>query len=188
MRGFARRPAAGLLLICLAAPACGYGLVGTTSVLPDHIEKIQVSSFENRTSRPEIEQRLTEQVAAQLSRRKRYDVVTRREDADAVLEGAVTNYSTVPVRFNSATGRANRVEVVVVIQASMRDVESDEILWSQTNLSFREQFDVEEEIAVEEFDAPESARLEFFDEETIAMDRIAAGAASLVIASIFEGF
>ena len=61
------------------------------------------------------------------------------------------------------------------IQASLREVASDEILWSQSGLIFREQFDV-----------PETG--EFFDQETLALDEIARGAAGVVVTSIFEGF
>ena len=57
----------------------------------------------------------------------------------------------------------------------MRNVATDEILWSQSGLIFREQFDV----------SPEG---EFFDEESLALDDIAEGAAGVVVTSIFEGF
>ena len=130
--------------------------------------------FENRTNRPEIEQRVTEEVADVLSRRGRYKVVTSRESADAVLEGAVTSYRTSPVQFTTS-GRATRVEAFVTLQATLRETMNDEILWSQSGLIFKEQYDV-----------PESG--EFFDQESVALDDIAEGAAGVLITSILEGF
>ena len=135
---------------------------------------VAVTPFENRTNRPEIEQRVTEEVSSQLSRRGGYDVVTDSKNAQAILAGTIISYTTNAVQFTSA-GRATRIEAVVSIQASLREVASDEILWSQSGLIFREQFDV-----------PETG--EFFDQETLALDDIARGAAGVVVTSIFEGF
>jgi len=165
--------ALGALL--LLAPGCGYRLTGTT--IPGWLKELKVIAvlpFENRTNRPEIEQRVTEEVSSQLSRRKAYRVSTDPGASDAVLAGAITSYQTSAVEF-TAEGRASRVEAVVVIQAYMRNVSTDEVLWSQSGLIFREQFDV----------PPEG---EFFDEESLALDDIAVGAAGVVVTSIFEGF
>jgi len=163
------------ILSLLAAPGCGYALSGAgTGVIPEHVKVVVVSPFENRTNRPEIEQRVTEKVASEFSRRSRYKVATDRSSADAVLEGAVTSYRTSPVQFTSG-GRATRVEAVVEIQATMRDTSTDEVLWSQGGLIFREQFDV-----------PEAG--EFFDQETLALDEIAEGVAGALVTAILEDF
>ena len=174
-RGRAAAAGALLLLLCELA-GCGYALVGTTSMLPEHVRVIAVVPFENRTKRPEIEQRVTEEVANQLSRRRRYRVVTDRTAADAVLEGAVTGYRTTPVQF-TADGRASRVEVVVTIQATLRETASDEVLWSQAGLIFKEQYDL-----------PPEETTRFFDQESATQTEIAEGVAEVLVASIFEGF
>lgn len=153
----------------------GYG----TSVLPDSVSVVAVIPFENRTERPEIEQRVTEAVAAELSRRGRSKsgrirVVTQVRQADAVLEGAVTHYRTRSVEF-AANGRATRIEIEVLLQATMREIDTDTVLWSQSGLIFKEQFDV-----------PPTG--EFFDQETLALDQIARGAAAVLVSSIVEGF
>jgi TolB-like protein len=171
-----RGTCATALVLTLAAllPSCGYHLSGAVTSLPKEIVVIAVLPFENRTNRPEIEQRVTEEVAEELTRRGRYKVVTDRSAADAVLEGAVTSYRTAPVQFTSA-GRATRVEAVVTLQATLRGTAKDEILWSQSGLIFKEQYDV-----------PESGVLS--DRESVALDDIAKGAAGVLITSILEGF
>ena len=83
-------------------------------------------------------------------------------------------YRTTPVQFNDA-GLATRVEALVTVQATLRELPSDNILWSQSGLIFREQFDV-----------PESG--EFFDQESIALEGIALGVSSALVTSILEGF
>ena len=174
------RRAAAVLAVCISAVSCGYTLSGYgSSVLPETVSVVAVIPFENRTQRPEIEQRVTEEVAAELSRRGRSKagrirVVTKVADADAVLEGAVTRYQTRSVEF-AANGRATRIEAQVLLQATLREIKTDTILWSQTGLIFKEQFDV-----------PPTG--EFFDQETIALDKIARGAAEVLVLSIVEGF
>ena len=140
-----------------------YRLVGRGSVLPERIRVIALFPFDNRTTRPEIEQRITEEIARELAKRGSYRVVPERSGADALLEGAVTGLRTDPVQFNPE-GRATRVETVVTIQAMLRDLSNDEILWNQSGLVFREQYDVPETEAG------------FFDEETLALEEIARGA------------
>ena len=167
----------GALLLCsLLAQGCGYRLAGGGSgVLPPSVRVVAVTTFENRTARTEIEQRVTEEVAREFSRRGRYKVVTDPAGADALLEGAITDFRTNPVQFN-AEGRATRVETVVLLRATLRDLKSDQVLWQQANLPFREQYDV-----------PESA-LDLSETETLALEEIARGAAGALVSSILEGF
>ncbi len=175
-----RSGSCALLAIVAMTVSCGYTLSGYgASVLPEGVSIVAVIPFENRTERPEIEQRVTEAVAAELSRRGRSKsgrlrVVTQVGEADAVLEGAVTRYQTRSVEF-AANGRATRIETEVLLQATLRELESDAVLWSQTGLIFKEQFDV-----------PPTG--EFFDQETLALDEIARGAAEVLVLSIVEGF
>jgi len=167
----ARRLLLPLLLLAASAVGCGYKLVGL-GTLP--VEKIAIRPFENRTTRTEIEQRVTEEVARQFSRRRSVSVVSDPGQAEAVLEGVVVSYRTTPVAF-TADGRATRVESAVSLQATLRRTDDDSVLWRQSGLIFKEQFDV-----------PESG--EFYDQETVALDAIAKGAAGALVTSILEGF
>jgi outer membrane lipopolysaccharide assembly protein LptE/RlpB len=174
--GSARVPAT-MLLAALCTAGCGYRLAGTgASLIPEHIRKIVVMPFDNRTARTEIEQRVTEEVARELSRRGRYDVVTDRGAADAMLDGAITTYRAFPVEFG-ADSLATRVEAVVTLQATLRELATDDVLWSQSGLVFRGQFDVKDTLAEG-----------FTDESAIALDEIARGAAGALVTAMFEGF
>ena len=168
---------AALVVAVATATSCGYRLAGANAnpAIPASLKVVAVIPFENQTKRPEIEQRVTEEVARELSKRGGYDVVTDRDTADALLEGAVIGFETSPVQFNDQ-GRATRVETVVRLRATLRDVRSGNPMWSQDGLVFREQYDVDENEA------------SFFDRETLALDELARGAAGALVASIFEGF
>jgi outer membrane lipopolysaccharide assembly protein LptE/RlpB len=167
------RVLAAMAAIALVAPlpGCGYKLAGGNTFLPERIRVIMVSPFENRTQRPDIEQRVTEEVARELSKRGHYKVVTERATADALLEGAITDYRSNPVQLD-AQGRATRMETVVTLEATLRDLSSEKVLWAQSGLVFREQYDVQQEVR----------------DETIALELIARGAAGALVSSMFEGF
>ena len=165
-----------LLLFVLGCSAgCGYRLAGQgSSVLPEHVKALLVAPFENQTQRPGIEQLVTEQVAVQFTRRGKYSVVSKRSEADAIIEGAITQYRTAPVQFTDEL-LANRIEAIVRVQATVRDLATDEILWSQGGLIFKEQYEVPQG---EDFQA----------EENLALDQIARGVAQALVTSILEGF
>jgi TolB-like protein len=169
-----RRLASAVVAIALSA-GCGYKLAGTGSFLPKNIKSIAIAPFENRSARPEIEVRTTEAVAREMSRRGGFKVVSDRATADALLEGVVTDFRTTPVQFNSQ-GRATRVETAVVLRASLREGASGQLLWSQSNLVFRDQYDVQQ------------SDINYFDLETLAMDALARGAAQTLVNSLTEGF
>jgi TolB-like protein len=173
MRATTLRPAIAALVLGATLVGCGYKLSGGVS-LPDHIQVIAVVPFDNRTKRPEIEQRVTEAVAGELNKRSKIRVAIGAAGANAVLEGAITSYRTTPVQFGTS-GRQNRAEAIVTLQATLRDTADDKILWSQSGLTFKEQFDVADTGA-------------FFDEETVALDSIARGAAEVLVTSMVEGF
>jgi len=164
-----------MIALASASVGCGYKLAGTGTFLPPNIKTIAVAPFENRTGRSEVEVRVTEAVARELSRHGRTKVVSDKSAADAYLEGTVTDFRTSPVQFNSE-GRATRLESTVVLRASIRDLASGEILWSQANLMFRDQFDVQQQ------------QVDYFDLETLALDALARGAAQTLVNSITEGF
>ncbi len=168
-----RRRSLAVALIALSLAGCGYRLAGGGS-LPEHIKILVIVPFENRTTRPEIEQRVTEEVARQFSKRGRYRIVTDRTSADAILDGAITDYRTIPVEFGD-DALATRVEAAVTLQATLRDLTTDSVLWSQDGLVFREQYDVK-------------SSEDISDREILALDEIARGVAGALVSSILEGF
>jgi hypothetical protein len=143
-------------------------------VLPEHVRRLVVVPFENRTQRPEVEQRVTEQVTRELASRGRYEVIANAAEADAMLAGAITDYRTAPVQFDDQL-RASIVEVTVRLEATLRDLSTDQVLWSQSGFIFRSQYEV-------------PADQLFSDQETLALDQIAREAAGALVTSILEGF
>ena len=164
------------MVVALAAlQGCGYRLAGRNQLLPPEIRVIAVPPFENQTRRPEIEQRITEQLTATLIERGGYRVTGTEEGAQAVLKGQVTGYNVSPVSVG-ADGRANRYEVVITAAVELTRIPGDQILFRSRHFIFKKQYDVEGE------------ELQFFDQEIIAITAIAKDFSESVVTSILEGF
>ena len=69
-------------------------------------------TFVNRTTRVELEQRVTQSIAEEMVSRGRLRLVTKPEDADVILRGSIESFGIMPVSFNSE-GRATRYQAIV---------------------------------------------------------------------------
>lgn len=167
--------AVALLAAALAASGCGYRLAGRNQLLPPSVKTIAIPPFENQTKRPEIDQRITEQVTATFIGRGGYRATAREEGADAVLNGSVTGYDVSPVSVGSQ-GRATRYEVVITASVELSRLPAREVLFRSSHFVFKKQYNVED------------ASLTFFNQEIIAIDEIAKDFAESVVSSILEGF
>jgi outer membrane lipopolysaccharide assembly protein LptE/RlpB len=164
-----------LLAVSVGGTTCGYRLAGRNQLLPPEVRVIAVPPFENETRRPEIEQRITEQLTATLIKRGGYRTTGQAEGADAVLSGAVTGYNSSPVSVGS-DGRATRYEVVITASVELKRIPGDEILFSTSHFVFKKQYDVQVQGG------------SFFDQEILAINDIARDFSESVVTSILEGF
>ena len=166
----------GLLLLG-SVPAllggCGYHLAGKGSTLPQHVHRISVPLFENRTEHPEIAQRLTEQVTNEMIGRG--VIVGGAERADALLQGTVNSYTSVPVGIGT-DGRATRYEIVIQVQADLRDLRDESVLWKDDHFLFRRQYDVDPDEATS------------IDRSIVAIEQVSRDLARSMVAAILEGF
>src|SRR5882762_1130892 len=87
---------AGLLLVL----GCGYQFLGRASGLPPEIRRITVSTFENNTFEPLLDERLTEAVKKGFLARPRLQLVNDASEADAVFKGKINVFSLTPLSFD----------------------------------------------------------------------------------------
>lgn len=174
-----RRPTPPILLVLLAVAAacagCGYHLAGHGSTLPPEVRSVGIPIFENRTSRPELEQRVTGAVIDEFSTRGRVRILPGEQGADAVLRGTLYTYTTTPVVLNEQ-GRARRYEILITARVVLMQAATDKILWEDDHFLFKRQYDV-----------PETS-VAFVDQEIIAIDDVATDFAKTIVTSILEGF
>jgi hypothetical protein len=149
----------------------------TNSGLPKRIKTVAVPAFqfEVEGARYRVESRFTEAITKEIIKRGRgLKVQGSRENADAVVEGTIRNFSFSGVLLDR-DGRARVYEVTVVAAVTIRDLKENKILYDNQNFIFRDSFEFSED--------PRS----FFNEEDPAVERIARSFAESVVSTIVNG-
>ena len=179
-----RRPVIlGMLLVCLSgvSSGCGYALAGRGTFLPDYIETIGIPMFENNTTAFEVEQLLTQQVRQEFIGRGQYRVVAETTNVDAVLEGTIQTISIQPASF-TGDQQVSRYVFTLTARIEFRDMTTDDVLWENTALEFRDEY----EVASGGGDTPSVSA--FFGQRSNAVERVASDFAQTVVSSILEAF
>ena len=131
-----------VLVVSLLAGACGYALVGRGTNIPEDIREVYLSPFENRTQRQQLDQFVTEAIAQELVKRRRFEVVGEPQRADADLSGEVVSFGLTPITFDDQ-GRATEYEISLTAQVLFRRIPGEEVVWRAEHYQFRETYEVE---------------------------------------------
>jgi outer membrane lipopolysaccharide assembly protein LptE/RlpB len=164
------------LLACLLTTACGYHTAGHAVQLPDNVKTIAVPAFKNETLTYRIEQMLTASVVREFTTRTHYRILNETsEDADATLIGTVLSTTASPLTYDTATGRAASVLVVVSMKVTLTD-RSGKVLYQNPLYVFREQYELSQDLS------------SFFEEDSPAYRRLSQDFARTLVSNILEGF
>src|SRR5438270_12531246 len=139
-----RRRAAFVLALCgvFVLSSCGYHTAGHADQLPQSVKVIAVPAFKNETLNYQIEQMLTASVVREFTTRTRYRIVNDAgADADATLRGTVLSTTTSPLAYDTSTGRAASILVVVSVKVT-RTGRDGQVLYQTPAHPFRGQYDV----------------------------------------------
>ncbi len=176
MRRAACVPAMILLAIAVTISGCGYHTVGHTVQLPDTVKTIAVPVFKNETLTYRIEQMLTASVVREFTTRTHYRILNDGgADADATLRGTVLSTTASPLTYDTATGRAASVLVVVSMKVTLSD-RNGKVLYQNPAYLFREQYEVSQDLT------------SFFEEDSPAYRRLSQDFARTLVSNILEGF
>lgn len=172
--------ALSVLMAAVMTAGCGYTLVGRASNLPEDIKKVYIEPLQNGTTRPQVEQILTQAISDELLTRRRFEVVNTAEDADAILRGSVDRFGVRALTFNSQ-GLVDRFEISITAnmkfqRATASGGDEPEIVWENARYVFREDYPVEDEGGV------------YFDRENIAIEETAERFAETLLTDLLEGF
>ncbi|MGA8213739.1 MAG: LptE family protein, partial [Candidatus Sulfotelmatobacter sp.] len=133
-------------LTWIAATGCGYHTAGHAVQLPENVKTIAVPAFTNQTTTYRIEQMLTSSVMREFTTRTHYHILNNPgEAADATLRGTVLSASSTPLTYNTATGQAASVLVVVSMKVSLTD-RTGKVLYQNPSYLFREQYEVSQDL------------------------------------------
>jgi outer membrane lipopolysaccharide assembly protein LptE/RlpB len=167
--------AAWLVLLAVSG-GCGYHTAGHTAQIPENVKTIAVPAFVNSTKTYRVEQLLTASVVREFTTRTHYHILNETgEAADATLRGTVLSTSASPLTYNSATGQAASVLVVVSMNVSLTDRKGN-VLYQNPSYLFREQYEVSQDL------------VSFFEEDSPAFRRLSQDFARTLVSNILEGF
>jgi outer membrane lipopolysaccharide assembly protein LptE/RlpB len=168
--------AALVLPLLLLYAGCGYHTAGHAVQLPENVKTIAIPAFKNETLTYRIEQMLTASVVREFTTRTHYRILhDSGEDADATLTGTVLSTTAAPVAYDTATGRAASVMVVVSMKVTLTD-RSGKVLYQNPAYLFREQYEVSQDLQ------------SFFEEDSPAFRRLSQDFARTLVSNILEGF
>jgi outer membrane lipopolysaccharide assembly protein LptE/RlpB len=179
-----RKPARNLLSLLaflLLGAGCGYHTVGHSVQLPANVKTIAIPTFKNETNTYRIEQMLTASVVREFTTRTHYHILhgsnenDTSEAADATLRGTVLSTSASPLTYNSATGQAASVLIVVSMKVSLSDRQG-KVIYQNPSYLFREQYEVSQDLA------------SFFEEDSPAFRRLSQDFARTLVSNILEDY
>ena len=169
-------PLALAFTAALMVPGCGYHIAGQGDLMPKTIKTIAIPPFSNITVRYQLARLLPADITREFLTRTHYVIVTDPSQADAVLEGAVTNFAFYPTVNDPVTGRATAAQVVVTLRLTLTDRATKKVLFSRVGAEFRQQYEISLDPAA------------YFDETGTAMPRVSRDVARSVVSAILEGF
>ena len=165
------------LALVLLFTSCGYHVAGKADLVPKNIHTIAIPPFANTTLRYKLTDRLPEAISQEFIARTRYQIVNDAGQADAVLRGAVVNFSANPVLFDQQTGRASGLQVNVTMQVSLTERATGKVIFARPNFEYHDRY----EISVTNTN-------QYFEESGPALDRLCRSVARDVVTSILDNF
>ena len=166
-----------LALFCaLALSSCGYHAAGHSNALPASLQSIAVMPFRNVSTQYKVADSLSKAVARELISRTRYQINADQDHADAILTGSVNNFSSYVTTFDPVTGRASGVQAVLQLQVTLRERTTGKVLFNRPSMEVHERY----EISVE----PKA----YFDESSVAIDRLSRDVARSIVSAVLENF
>ncbi len=160
--------------LCLASFQCGYYLRGTGSSLPPHIKSLNIPMFTNRTTRFELDVKLTQRVIDEMVARGKVEITADSDAADAVLLGEIIAFRATPIGFGEEA-TADRYSISIVAKVMLRDLVQKKVIYSNASFIYQGEYEV-----------PEGT--DFESVETEALDEIADKFARSLVVAILEGF
>ena len=163
-----------IFFLFLASFQCSYHLRGTGSSLPSHIKAINIPMFANRTTRFELDVKLTQRVIDEMVARGKVDITANTDEADAVLLGEIIAFRATPIGFGQEA-TADRYSITIVAKVLLRDLIQKKVIFSNPSFIYQGEYEV-----------PEGA--DFESVETEALSEIANKFARSLVVAILEGF
>ena len=167
----------GLSTACVVVglSGCGYHVSGKGDLMPKDVHTIYVSHFDNLTPHYRLTDTIPEAISRELIARTRYQLVKRQDDADAVLKGAVTSFTSFAIMTDPSTGRGTALQVNARVQVTLTD-RAGKVLYNHPSWDFSQRYQLSTNATT------------YFDESGAAELRMSQDIATAVVSGILENF
>jgi hypothetical protein len=137
-----------LIFLLLVGMGCGYRFAGEGFGPPSEIRSIAVPTFNNETYEAGIETIVTNALLRELIKDRRLKVVGQ-DEADAIMEGTVTSFTTSSVAYDP-TGVVLEYRTWVTLDVMVKRNRKGEMLWSERGLLESDVYRVSSEVLLTE--------------------------------------
>lgn len=155
--------------------SCGYHVGGKADLMPKGLQTIAIPAFQNATTHYKLTDALPEAIGREFIARTHYRVINNPNDADAILNGTITNVGEVPTIFDPASGSASVAMIVVSVNMKLVERTTGRVLYSGVT-SYHESYEYARD--------PH----QYFDESEPALMRLDRNLARDLVSSILEKF
>ncbi len=153
-----------------------YHVGGKGDLVPKNIQTIAVLPFRNLTTRYRLSDAFQEAISREFIARTPYQIVRDKENADAILDGVINQVLAAPLIFDPATGKATIISISVYLQLTLTERATGKVIYRRPLFEIHSNY----EIALN----PN----QYFDESSLALQRVSADLARMVVSGIMENF
>ena len=172
-----RRGFPAVLAWTLLCGGCGYHVAGhDANLIPQSIHTIYLPAWENGTTRFKLTDSIPQDIGREFISRTRYQVVTKPDNADAVLTGTILKQYASPAILDPSTSRASAVQVEVTLSAKLVEKKTGKVLWEVGWFSYKQRYEVS------------SVPTAYVDESGPALARLSREVAQSVVSAILSNF
>ena len=125
--------------------SCGYHIAGHQVKLPPGAKTIAVPTFENNTFEPSLEKIMTNDIRKEFLTQGRLELTHSTSDADLLLSGAIMRFERVPISFDPKRSVAIEYRIKILLEVTLRDMASNEILWEDPMIETAAEYLVSED-------------------------------------------
>lgn len=165
-----------MLATATVISSCGYHVAGKADTVPHSIQTIAVLAFPSGSNRYRFSDKVQEAISRELIARTRFHVVRDPKLADAVLQGSLGNLSSFPVVFDPQTTKTTVVQINVVVQAKLTERKTGKVIYNVPSMNVQNNYQISEYAS------------QYFDESSLALDRVCTDVARTIVSGILSDF
>ena len=130
---------------CAVLFGCGYSFAPRGESIDNHIQKVYVESFENKTAQAQIENYVRTAFINRFIQNSRFKIASNAESADATVKGKILNLYTSPLSHLKSYLAAEE-RATIVMEVVFEDNSNGKVIWRSKNITDSVEYALNEDI------------------------------------------